>query len=489
MNQRVLITEKNPSFAELQLSWTTPELLDTGGLRQMPSLYDAGDALVAVATEHDGGGFSVLGSGVMVGPGLLVTATHVLDALPPAGPGPVFMTFLPGGARAWLPLDIRRLSKESAFVGRANAVSDVSLVSCTLNSEAHVDEPLMLAPMQVALPLIGERLWVFGFQQQAIEDATAHVTPLVSSGLVSAAYPGGRGERMPAPCIEVEMDTVGGMSGGAVLNADGHLVGILSSSFEGGPSYVSLIWDALRLRVEGAIPKPRSSKSISLLGARILGVARLTGDVRRNPWGDVTFRLSHEEFDLLRASAPASAVVERKPAFDAEQEEHFLDEWGAELEATARDSTIATLNQVSLSRATEFLAAFGVPEGCLNGVEDFSVEDFGGVEDLELLATEVLNDGRIRIEVSFEFQSLDWIVTVPSDAYAELEADYRAHFHDLTEDDGFVRMNLFQSCYFRGETTFDREHEFFSDISITSCAIRQRASRQSGSHEGSTQQE
>jgi len=39
---------------------------------------------------------------------------------------------------------------------------------------------------------------------------------------------------MPSRCLEVAMDTMGGMSGGPVVNDEGWLVGIVSSSFEGG---------------------------------------------------------------------------------------------------------------------------------------------------------------------------------------------------------------------------------------------------------------
>jgi len=51
----------------------------------------------------------------MVGPGLLVTATHVLDEFPRYGRPPMFMTFLPDRARAWLPLDVTMLSKHSEW--------------------------------------------------------------------------------------------------------------------------------------------------------------------------------------------------------------------------------------------------------------------------------------------------------------------------------------------------------------------------------------
>lgn len=51
---------------------------------------------------------------------------------------------------------------------------------------------------------------------------------MVTSGLVTDCFPQGRGERMPASCIEVAMDSIGGMSGGPVVNDEGWLVGICS---------------------------------------------------------------------------------------------------------------------------------------------------------------------------------------------------------------------------------------------------------------------
>lgn len=334
-------TKDNPALDDLTLSWRTAEYSAEDGIGSMGALYEAGDSIVAVARLEEGGGVTVLGSGVMVGPGLLLTATHVLDEFPIGGPGPVFLTFLPEGCRGWLPKDQMTVTGPSRFDERRTIKSDITLVSCTLNSEAHASAPLMLAPMEVALPLVGDRLWAMGFRHQGMDGNSALLTPFVSSGLVTAAFPHGRGERMASPCFEVEMDTVGGMSGGPVVNADGHLVGIVSSSLEGGPSHITLIWEALRFRVSGATRKLMANKTVSLLGAKALGLAKLKGHIERDPFGEVTLNLTEEENELLSASVSHSEREAARPrALDEDQLEAFLDEWGAELEDAALEGAI-----------------------------------------------------------------------------------------------------------------------------------------------------
>lgn len=472
MSHTVLITADNPALADLELSWGTVEYTAEDGMGPLRSLHEAGDALVAVAILNEVG-VTILGSGVMVGPGLLVTATHVLDEISQDGSPPMFMTFLPDRARAWLPLAVTTLSKPSEFDDRRTVVSDMSLVSCTLNSEAHEMFPLMLAPMQIALPLIGERLWAIGFRHQAIEDRAALVTPLVSSGLVTAAYPNGRGERMASPCIEVNMNTVGGMSGGAVVNAEGYLVGILSSSFEGGPSYVTLVWEALRLRIKGAVPKLQAQQTVSLLGAKALGLVKLKGDIHRNPWGDLTLNLSHEEKRLIADSAEKSF---RRPGLNEDEREHFLDTWGNELESMGSEATIVALGSLPLARMRGLLRAADIPEHCLEAILGFSVEDFDGVEDLELISTEIIEPNQIRIEYFFQLQTLVWTVEVSEDDYHQHGHDFRDHFTNVSEEDGIASMELVQRCYFKAATIFDQDRGEFSEVSITSSAIKPRRS-------------
>lgn len=146
---------------------------------------------------------------------------------------------------------------------------------------------------------------------------------------------------MPSPCFEVAMETLGGMSGGPVFNSDGRLVGIVSSSLEGGPSYVTLLWDAIRLRVECAVPHLAASKTVTLLGAHDRGLAKLKGDVDRDPWGEVTFRLSDAESKLFGDSVPAAErEAAQAPAMSADQLEEFVEKWNAEMEDAASEAAM-----------------------------------------------------------------------------------------------------------------------------------------------------
>lgn len=467
-----LITEDNPALAGLSLSWKRAEFTAEDGLGPLGSLHEAGDAMVAVA-RMDAEGITILGSGVMVAPGILLTATHVFDEFPREGSGPVFLTFLPNGARAWLPKDVATVSKASNFDESRKVVSDLSLVSCTLNSAAQGEVPLHLAPMQIALPLVGERLWAIGFRHQGISDSAAVVTPMVSSGLVTAAFPLGRGERMSSPCFEVAMDTLGGMSGGAVVNSAGYLVGIVSSSFAGGPSYITLIWDAIRLRVKGTIPKLRRSETVSLLGADALGVAKLKGKVNRDPWGDVTFRLNEEEGKLFGDSIPPTERKSLKErGLSDDQLEEFVDQWGAEMERLGNEAAIAVLENLPVRRMRDFLEVNGAPAKCLEGIDGFSVEDFEGVEDFSVKTTSSLADGRLNIEFYFDLSLLVWRVRVQEEVYRQRESEYDEYFFNPEIESGVVTMEAYQHCYFKGTVVFDPQQEEFSEVAITSCAIK-----------------
>lgn len=221
------------------------------------------------------------------------------------------MTFLPGATRAWLPCGTTTANGPSSFSPNRRKVSDLTLVSCGLNSEAHEEFPLGLAPVRLALPLIGERLWAFGYRHGDILDGAALLTPLVTSGIVIGCYPQGRGERMPSTCIEVEMDAMGGMSGGPVVDDDGWLVGIVSSSFEGGPTYVTLVWDAIRLSVGGAPTNLWPAGQADLIIGRDLGLVKLKGAVTRDAEGNVTITMSAPEMKQLEVFSDPIHITRR----------------------------------------------------------------------------------------------------------------------------------------------------------------------------------
>lgn len=466
-----MITEANPLLADLKLSWTSMVFSSDDGIGSMRSLHEAGDSLVAVAYLDDESP-SFLGSGVMVAPGLLLTATHVLDELRALEKHPIFLTFLPTGARGWLAEESRNSMRESQFEkGEANP-SDLALVSCTLNSDALADYPLNLGTLRVGLPLVGERLWAFGFRHGFVEDRIASVSPMVSSGLVTAAFPQGRGERMPAPCIEVEMDTMGGMSGGPVVDSDGNVIGVVSSSFDGGPSYVTLIWDALNYRIGGTVPALMKYQDVSLLTAKSMGLARIKGSIERKPWGDIVFTMSEDEMELIKLSSDPSAITTSNKFLKDDQLEEFSDKWGYDLEHAASDAAIECLESASDSPIQRFLGAVGVPLECLKTIQHFSATDFEGVEDPEIYSSEQLNDENIKLGYYFELLSVVWGIQVLKEDYYAHKMDFDSHFYNQELKDRMVYMEAFQRCLFKADVIFTPDTEEFTNIKIVWMGIR-----------------
>jgi hypothetical protein len=302
---RVLITEKNKKLKDLELKWGRPEFSSDDGLGSLDSLHQASDAIVSIAGYFDGKLKSV-GSGIIIGPGLVLTASHVFDEFSRTGSGPVLLSFLPENkARAWLPTSTVTCSGPSTYQPwdpNSKKISDLTILSCNLNSEAHVEYPLSLVPLELCLPLIGTRLWAVGFRDGEVGEDSALVSPLLASGLVTNCFPHGRGERMPSPCVEVDMETLGGMSGGPVFNEEGNLVGIVSSSFDGGPSYITLIWDALRLSVEGLPSEVWKGECAGILEGIDQGIVRVKGDFKADSKRNITMTLSDEEMKHLESS-------------------------------------------------------------------------------------------------------------------------------------------------------------------------------------------
>ena len=474
------VTETNPVLADLKLSWVTAQYSAEDGLGPLNSMHEAGDSIVAIAKGGDDG-MTIIGSGVLVAPGLILTATHVLDDFKGNGHSPILTTFLPNGSRVWLPHDVCTISGPSAFEGGRKKVSDMSLLSCTLNSDALSDKPLMLAPMKVALPLIGERLWAFGFRHQLIKDCIPSVCPFVSSGRVSGVFPNGRGEHMPSSCIEVDMDTLGGMSGGPVVNDEGELVGIVSSSFEGGPSYITLIWDALRVEVNCPPPMFDPLHQISLMKAHMLGQAKITGNVEVKPWGDVLINLSKAEQELFASSTECSSLrddtstVEKK--FTSTQIEEFVALYDSEMEDAVEEESELALGMLSLPAILPFLATSDVPQDCLNPITEASVEVYEGIEDFEVISIAEIQPGYLYIQCYFQLRSIIWVVSLPTADYQRQTIAFDENFVNMHSSDGVTRMELAQRCSFKATISFNRQKETFGDYAVEWSAVRQRIKR------------
>ncbi len=160
MKRTVQITDENPDLAKLHLKWGRPEFTASDGIGSLTSLHQTGDAITAICGYFDDQ-FIIVGTGVMIAPCLMLTATHVLNEVSQSRLRPVSLTFLQGGVtRAWCPKEAVTISGQSqfsTFSEHRKKVSDLSLVSCALCSDAHDLYPLSLAPIELCLPSSSRR--------------------------------------------------------------------------------------------------------------------------------------------------------------------------------------------------------------------------------------------------------------------------------------------------------------------------------------------
>ena len=464
------ITHENLDLWKLKRSWQTARFSADDGIGPMGSLHQAGDSLIAVlrfAEER----LEPIGSGVMIGPGLLLTATHVLDEVMASGNPPVFMTYLPNGARAWLGHSTVTSSGSSEFDERRRTSSDITLVSCTLNSDAHLNLPLTLAPLQVALPLVGERLWAFGYRHHDFEEGTSRLTPLVSSGLVTAVFPNGRGERMPAPCIEVDMDTFGGMSGGPVANDDGYVIGVVSSSFDGGPSYVTLIWDVMRHTIQMTAPWLQRGR-VTLLSIRDVGLIKLKGNVKRSRSGNVVMTMTNDEMKLIAEVVGPERIHPTGIALDDDQLDSFKEDHLDTMEEVLAYAATSYLSGSAVDQACSLLRGNRIPDTCLGAITSFTVTDFEGLEDLTVISNTRLDEAGILFTCEFELRTVIWTVALPTAFYQANKPAFDDHFMNANvAAEGHTTLDVVQRIFFEARLPFDQTSDVFDEAVITMTGI------------------
>jgi hypothetical protein len=204
------------------------------------------EGILMALSFRDDHGHHTTGSAAMVGPGIALCAAHVLEdqgffkKLTSGGATLIAQAPVPGGVLLWTVTHIATVPK-----------SDLAVLSMTLASNFPLDRSFVVASITTRMPAVGEDLTLTGFSavRQTEEIANAmriELVPGCMKGRVIDIYPEGRDFRLPAPCLAVECEANGGMSGGPVFDSRGFLVGVVASAFPGADvSFVSHIWPAL----------------------------------------------------------------------------------------------------------------------------------------------------------------------------------------------------------------------------------------------------
>lgn len=211
----------------------------------------------------------VEGSGVLVGPGVVLCATHVLsphlDSLMAGAEIATCLGISSHGIQIW---NVRKITVVPG--------TDITILGLELTSALPPEETFIQSVITTRTPAIGEQLTICGFRASEAEfrrneDGVKTSGEMwVCKGAIVEVYPQGRDRAMiPWPALAVEVPSRGGMSGGPVYDCHGLLVGLLCSSVDyedgAGISYVSMLWPALTARFEGAWPPGLYRSALSLL--------------------------------------------------------------------------------------------------------------------------------------------------------------------------------------------------------------------------------
>lgn len=203
--------------------------------------------------------FSVEGSAVLVGPGIALCATHVIEPHLPAVTAGKYSVVCTGlaqhAAQFWRVIKVTPVPE-----------SDLTILGLIYCCDLPPDNTFPLSVITTRVPDVGEKIMISGFraadsefQSDSPMDFEVSGQVLACTGTVTNVYPKGRDKvLLPWSTFEVECPTFGGMSGGPAFDDEGKLIGVLCASLESeeqdGPSYVSMLWPSLGLPFEGGWP-------------------------------------------------------------------------------------------------------------------------------------------------------------------------------------------------------------------------------------------
>jgi hypothetical protein len=263
-----------PNGVAPRVRWAGPLEMQTGDISTAVQDWAAFDGGVVAVGTSDGETLTIGGSGVMVAPGLVLTATHVLRdevAAIEAHELSVWCLGLRRDGRA----ELWALSR----MRFGETESDLAFLAVRPYSKVPAAWALTCLALTTRLPAAGDPVTVVGFRfDNSGPDGLGSIDgfPVVSRGRLYASA--GTVLQVdlyrdsvlaPFPYVEVGCGTLGGMSGGAVIDARGAVMGILSvglSHEDGrGPSHAAWILQALQFDVALSWPRDVYPSEVSIL--------------------------------------------------------------------------------------------------------------------------------------------------------------------------------------------------------------------------------
>ncbi len=237
------------------------------------------------------------GTAVMVGPGIAMTARHVIEDFfanydnrkftlgkPTGSDRGTFWLFAlhPGSGAQWV-VDLNYFLAEEG--------PDIAFLYLKPDNEAAKERQHIFAPLSLNLPKIGETIFAYGFVDESnhlgkepsisFGDGTKRVL-VYSAGIIKEIHENYRDTtRMKFPCFQTNARYDGGMSGGPIFNLQEEVIGLVCSTLPAEDdsqehiSYGTLLWPALLIRL--SIPFPNLSEKYPALHLAENGIMKIKG--------------------------------------------------------------------------------------------------------------------------------------------------------------------------------------------------------------------
>jgi V8-like Glu-specific endopeptidase len=291
-----LSSDAGQTFSVRGRGWTAS---DPGArIAADPSAWD-GTLLALLATSGDRQ--YVFGTAFIIGPGIALTAAHVMREHYEAGHFDDLSesSLLGIGSKPDGSLVFWQVNHSAT----SSLDDDIAILAVEPRSKFESGSTIDVMPCSVISPKVGDVVSVAGFRAtREVFDAgpALELAAVIGRGVVLDIFEEGRGSSYPTPCFAVDIPTVGGMSGGPVVNSEGRVLGVLSRGMGGeeGYSMVSLLRLAMASTFGGAWPPGWHRPNIELmkrLVQKLDGATRLVIEPGPSPdQRKVTYRRAHE---------------------------------------------------------------------------------------------------------------------------------------------------------------------------------------------------
>ena len=255
--------------------WASRAQLPTGPTAIGIQNWDFFDGAIVGVAIADPNRLTIYGSGVMVAPGVVLTASHSVNE---------YYDAVRARERQLHCIAIRQDGRAELWTLRRwiwpETKSDISFLNVELCTAAPEGWSCACLPISTRAPAVGETVSVIGFRFDVPGArgplGTIGDAPIISQGGLYVAtgqvqklwYPQRDPIRISFPAIQIGCSTLGGMSGGPVLDQAGNVIGILSTgmeTLEGDESYAAWILHAFMFKLGLVWPPGLYSESATLL--------------------------------------------------------------------------------------------------------------------------------------------------------------------------------------------------------------------------------